>query len=353
MMFLFRIILGLAMFATLLFPNQAQAHRFAPSLFKIVETTQDNYNVVWKTPTEATSNIPLRPTWPVSCEVKRESPAVREGTGTISRWSLGCDHLGDSGLVGQRLGVVGLAENQASAIVMLTLRDGRYYQSVVNAENPSFLVPSAPSQTKVMTEYPVLGIEHIWGGVDHLMFVFGLLLLVGGGSRLLWTITAFTVGHSITLAVVTLGFLVYPVSLIEFAIALSVFVLALELARGDNTDTKTNVRNVLRRYPWWLAGVFGLLHGMGFAGALAEIGLPQNNVPLALLFFNIGIEIGQIAFVLLAIGAWWLIKRAVNLRPVVLRQVTINQERLLSIPVYVLGGLSAMWCIERGLDLLG
>ena len=348
MMFSFRIIMGLAIFVTLLLPNQAQAHRFAPSLYKIVETTQGNYNVVWKTPTEATSNIPLRPTWPVSCEVKRESPAVREGTGTISSWTLGCDRLGDSGLVGQRLGVAGLAENQASAIVMLTLRDGRYYQSVVNAENPDFLVPVAPSQTKVMTEYPVLGIEHIWGGVDHLMFVFGLLLLVGGGSRLLWTITAFTVGHSITLAVATLVTLDYPVSFIEFAIALSVFVLALELARGDTSDTKINVRNVLRRYPWWLAGGFGLLHGMGFAGALAEIGLPQNNIPLALLFFNIGIEIGQIAFVLLVIGAWWLINRAV-----ILRQVTINRERLLPIPVYVLGGLSAMWCIERGLDLLG
>ena len=346
MIFSCRIIMGLVIFVTLLLPNQAQAHRFAPSLFKIVETTQDNYNVVWKTPTEATSNIPLRPTWPVSCVVKTENPVVREGTGIVSSWTLGCDQLGDSGLVGQRLGVAGLAENQASAMVMLTLRDGRYYQSVVNAENSDFLVPLAPSQTKVMTEYPVLGIEHIWGGVDHLMFVFGLLLLVGGGSRLLWTITAFTVGHSMTLAVVTLVTLDYPVSLIEFAIALSVFVLALELARGDTSDTKTNVRNVLRRYPWWLAGGFGLLHGMGFAGALAEIGLPQNYIPLALLFFNIGIEIGQIAFLLLVIGAWWLINHAV-----IMRQVTINRERLMPIPVYALGGLSAMWCIERGLDI--
>jgi len=151
-----------------------------------------------------------------------------------------------------------------------------------------------------------------------------------------------------TLAVVTLVTLDYPVSLIEFAIALSVFVLALELARGDTSDTKTNVRNVLRRYPWWLAGGFGLLHGMGFAGALAEIGLPQNNISLALLFFNIGIEIGQIAFLLLVIGVWWLINHAVTIR-----QVTINRERLMPIPVYALGGLSAMWCIERGLDIFG
>jgi len=317
-------------------------------LFKLVETSDHTFNIVWKTPTEATSNIPLRPVWPVSCLVKSENPVLREGTGTVSSWTLDCEPLGKDGLVGQRLGVTGLAENQGSAMVMLSLSDGRSYQSVVNAESPDFLVPAQPSQSKVMTEYSVLGTEHIWGGIDHLMFVFGLLLLVGGGSRLLWTITAFTLGHSITLALVTLGFLEYPVSLIEFAIVLSVFVLALELARGDTSDTKTNVRNVLRRYPWWLAGGFGLLHGMGFAGALAEIGLPQNNIPLALLFFNIGIEIGQIAFVLLAIGAWWLINRTV-----ILRQVTINRERLMPITVYVLGGLSAMWCIERGLDLLG
>ena len=129
------------------------------------------------------------------------------------------------------LGVTGLSENQASAMVMLTLNDGRSYQSVVNNETPVFLVPAQPSQSKVMTEYTMLGAEHIWEGPDHLMFVFGLLLLVGGGSRLLWTITAFTAGHSVTLALITLGFLAYPVSLIEFAIALSIFVLAIELTR--------------------------------------------------------------------------------------------------------------------------
>ena len=162
--------------------------------------------------------------------------------------------------------------------------------------------------------------------------------------RLLWTITAFTVGHSITLAVVTLGLITYPVALIEFTIALSIFVLALELTRKDNTKES---RGLFSRYPWFVAGGFGLLHGMGFAGALAEIGLPQNNVPLALLFFNIGIEIGQIAFVLLVLCVWWLIKW-------LLKQMrgSINKEKLLPIPVYLLGGLSAMWCIERGLELI-
>jgi hypothetical protein len=133
------------------------------------------------------------------------------------------------------------------------------------------------------------------------------------------------------------------VSLIEFAIALSIFVLALELARNDRKEATQESQGLFSRYPWWLAGGFGLLHGMGFAGALVEIGLPQNNVPLALLFFNIGIEIGQIVFVLLALGVWRLIKG----------KMATSQERLALIPVYILGGLSAMWCIERGLEVIG
>ena len=158
----------------------------------------------------------------------------------------------------------------------------------------------------------------------------------------MWTITAFTVGHSITLAMVTLGLFDYPVSLIELAIALSIFVLALELIHGNHIDHRTNWHNILRNHPWWLAGGFGLLHGMGFAGALSEIGLPQGNVPLALLSFNVGIEAGQIAFVLVLLSAWWVIKR----------YVSDNFDRLLPVPVYALGGLSAMWCIERGMEVL-
>jgi len=275
-----------------------------------------------------------------------ENPVLREGTGTVSSWTLDCGSLGKAGLVGEKLGVVGLAENQASAMVMLSLSDGRRYQSVVNAETPEFLVPAQPSQTRIMTEYSVLGTEHIWGGTDHLMFVLGLLLLVGGGRRLLWTITAFTVGHSVTLALVTLGLLSYPVALVEFVIALSIFILALELTRTRGVGSIQDL-SLFKRHPWWLAGGFGLLHGMGFAGALADIGLPQSNVPLALLFFNIGIEVGQIAFVLLLLGGWWLFNQALAISA-----VTVNRTRLVLIPVYVLGGLSAMWCIERGIALV-
>jgi hypothetical protein len=332
-MIILRLIVTLVLGLTV--AQTVQAHRFAPSLLKVNEIADQQYNMVWKTPAQGTSNVPLRPVWPESCEIKNASPPQMEGTGKVSSWQLHCSGLGEDGLVGETLGVVGLGANQASAMVMVSLLDGRQYQQVLNAEQPEFVVPLESSAGDVMSDYSLLGMEHIWSGIDHLLFVFGLLLLVGGGTRLLWTITAFTVGHSITLSLVTLGFFDYPVALVEFTIAVSIFVLAVELTRVKKHD-------MLWRNPWWLAGGFGLLHGMGFAGALAETGLPQDNLPLALLFFNVGIEIGQIAFILVVLGVWMLVRRP--LAP--------WQDRLLPIPVYILGALSAMWCIERGLEVL-
>ena len=197
------------------------------------------------------------------------------------------------------------------------------------------VVAEVPSSFEVAKTYTLLGVQHILEGIDHLLFVFGLLLLVGGGARLLWTITAFTVGHSITLSLVTLGFFDYPVALVEFSIAVSIFVLAVELTRRERND-------LLWRNPWWLAGGFGLLHGMGFAGALAATGLPQDNVPLALLFFNVGIELGQIAFILVILALWYAVRKP--LAP--------WKDRLLPVPIYILGALSAMWCFERGFEAL-
>tara|TARA_R110001599_G_scaffold353851_2_gene600184 strand:- start:4567 stop:5568 length:1002 start_codon:yes stop_codon:yes gene_type:complete len=328
-----RVIVGL--FLALILAQTAQAHRFAPSLLKVTEIADQQYSVVWKTPAQGTSAIPLQPVWPESCEITNSSPPQMEGTGKVISWQMRCPELGEDGLVGNTLGVAGLGANQASAMVMVSLLDGRNYQQVLNAEQAEFVIPAESSAGEVMTDYSLLGMEHIWGGLDHLLFVFGLLLLVGGGARLLWTITAFTLGHSITLSLVTLGFFDYPVALVEFVIALSIFVLAVEL-------TRTSKHDILWRNPWWLAGGFGLLHGMGFAGALAETGLPQDNVPLALLFFNVGIEIGQIAFILVVLGIWMLVRKP----------LTRWQDRLLPIPIYVLGALSAMWCIERGLEAL-
>lgn len=239
-----------------------------------------------------------------------------------------------AGIVGKTLSVSGLGENQSSALLRVTLADNVFHQAVFTASEPSFMIPEEGSAGSVALDYSWLGAEHIWAGPDHLLFVMGLLLLVGWNRRLIVTVTAFTVGHSVTLAMVTLGLFDYPVSLVEFMIALSIYVLAVELATGR--------AGALWRQPWLLAGGFGLLHGMGFAGALAETGLPQSNVPLALLFFNVGIELGQLAFIallmLLATAGSRLFPRGMTqLRPV---------------PVYILGALSAMWCIERGLEVL-
>ena len=323
--------LGLVCIGLLVLAGNAHAHRFAPSLLKFFEVSADTYKVVWKTPAQKTSNVPMLPVFPDNCTVQSGDAGTLEGTGVVSSLELRCV----GGLIGQEVGVSGLLENQASVLFSLETRDGYYYQTLLSEEQTSFIVPTEPTALQVMQEYTWLGAEHIWGGIDHLLFVFGLLLLVGWGKRLIWTVTAFTLGHSVTLSLVTLGFFDYPVALVEFAIALSIFVLAVDLARPDEGG-------LFRRYPWWLAGGFGLLHGMGFAGALAEVGLPQSEVPLALLFFNIGIELGQLAFIFAIVAIWY------ALRPILAR----HEQRLLPVPVYVLGALSAMWCIERGLEVL-
>ena len=308
------------------------AHRFAPSLLQIQESGAGVYAVTWKTPIQQVSEIVMEPQLPPECRLDEESPWIREGTGKLRQMTYQCA----GGLVGRSVGVSGLGPNQSSVMLNLILDRDIGHQAVLTADEPVFIVPEEPDRWQVVGRYSVLGAEHIWAGIDHLLFVLGLLLLVGGGRRLVFTITAFTVGHSVTLAMVTLGIFDYPVAFIEFLIALSIFVLALELTREGGQSR-------LWRQPWWLAGLFGLLHGMGFAGALAETGLPQGNLPLALLFFNVGIELGQLAFiaVLLVLAA------------VFRRVVSEPSPAWVQSPVVVLGVLSAMWCIERGLEVLG
>ena len=273
----------------------------------------------------------MEPVFPASCEITSASPWIQEGTGVLMQMDLACAE----GLVGQTLAVNGLGDNQSSALLRLYLTQDIFHQAVFTAAEPQFVVPAEGTAGSVTQDYIELGAEHIWEGPDHLLFVMGLLFLVGWNRRLILTVTAFTVGHSVTLAMVTLGLFDYPVAFVEFMIALSIYVLAVELARDDGGGA-------LWRQPWWLAAGFGLLHGMGFAGALAETGLPQSNVPLALLAFNIGIELGQLAFIALLVVLFtaatqlWDKHRLIALRP---------------IPIFALGGLSAMWCIERGLSV--
>ena len=328
-----------ALLVLLLVSSAVSAHKFAPSLLKLTELPSptlatQRYHMLWKTPAQSASKVFLKPRWPEDCVSSLQSPSRAEGTAAITIWHLDCEFV-DGNLAGQILGVTGLADNQASAMVVVELLNGVTYQQLLSAERSEFEVPAASEGAGVFRDYIGLGVEHIWSGFDHLLFILGLLLLAPTRVRLIATITAFTLGHSATLSLVALGFFSYPVAFVELVIALSIFLLALELARDDGGGR-------LWRRPWWLAGSFGLLHGMGFAGALLETGLPQDNILLALLAFNLGIEFGQLIFVALALTIWLIAAQPLRLVVVPLRLVF----------VYAFGGLSAMWCMQRAIEWL-
>lgn len=312
--------------------DPAWAHKLAPSLLSLRQLEPLLFEVSWKTPRYTPTPVPILPELPPGCEELGERRAGYEGTGVRIDWRVRCEEP----LEGRVIAVQGLAENQSATLVRIDWLDGTTSQGLLNGAGPAFTVPERHGRARISWDYARLGVEHILGGIDHLLFVLGLLLLVPDLRRLVWTITAFTAGHSVTLALATLGFLRYPVDFVEFLIAASIFVIAVELARGADE------RHWLRRRPWAAAGLFGLLHGMGFAGALREVGLPAHEIPLALLTFNLGIELGQLLFVavVLAFIALWR------------RSPLVARPALAWVPVYLIGVLSAYWCIERGLATL-
>lgn len=306
----------------------AGAHQFAPSLLELDEQLGGRAAVRWKQPLVRVQGSELRPVLPIDCEGVGEPVVRREATALEASWTIACA----DGLVGKTVGVEGIAESRADVLLRVALEDGRSFGRVLSGDAPSFQIPREENALEVVQGYATLGVEHILTGFDHLLFVLGLTLLVGPGRTLLWTITAFTLGHSLTLALAALGFVRLPPAPIEAAIALSIYVLAVELARPDD-------RSLLRRHPWPMAATFGLLHGLGFAGALSQVGLPQREIPLALLSFNIGIELGQLAFVAVILLVW-----------TVLRRLPLGASRVARLaPAYAIGSLAAFWLIERSL----
>jgi hydrogenase/urease accessory protein HupE len=327
--------LALACAAGLLLALSARAHPLAPALLSLEERPDGRVEVTWKTPLQRPRGSDPRPALPDHCARLGDEEVFREGTGVVRRFQLDC---GERGLVGASLGVSGLAEGGTNALLRVALADGRRAQAVLHAREPSYRVPRRQTAWDVARDYGALGIEHILTGLDHLVFVLGLMLLVGGGRLLLFTVTAFTVGHSVTLSLAALGFVRFPSALVELVIAGTILLLALELARPAEAS-----QSWMRRAPWWMAGSFGLLHGLGFAGALAEVGLPADEIPLALLTFNLGIEVGQLLFVAVAL--------------VVGRGLAALRAPLpawaLRLPAHAMGGLAVYWCLDRGAGLIG
>jgi len=329
-----RLLALLAGVSLLLGAGLAHAHPLAPALLELREHEGGRVEVKFKTPAKRLPGTKLVPLLPESCSTTGVATVEREGTGVVERYAVACE----ASLVGARVGIRGLEASGTDALLRVELADGRHIQSVLRSSEPSLVIPQRPSRLGVLRDYVRLGVEHIASGLDHLLFVFGLLVLVGARTvPLLKTVTAFTVGHSVTLSLAVLGFVSFPSGLIELAIAASIFVLGAELVPAPG-----RAPGRLRRFPWAMAGVFGLLHGFGFAGALAEIGLPSGEIPLALFAFNVGIELGQLAFIGLVLVAWRLMVR-----------VRVPLPRWSSaLPAYGIGCLAAYWCIERAAGLI-
>jgi len=322
-----RILLAVFLLAT--WTTGASAHRLQPAYLEIGEQAEGKFSILWKRPFIGGRPMNIYPQLPSSCKNLSEPVVQSLASGAVERWFVDC---GDKGIVDERIGIEGLPATQTDTLLRIQLLDGSMVTSVLRPDSPSFLVPSTPSKSKIAGSYLVLGIEHILGGFDHLLFVLGLLLIVRSATLLIKTITAFTLAHSVTLGLAALGFVHVPQSPVEAVIALSILFLATELTKQQKGEP-----GLTSRAPWLVALCFGLLHGFGFSGALTEIGLPQTDIPLALLFFNVGVEVGQLMFIAAALLFIKVIQTMKFRWPVWVEQV----------PAYAIGSLAAFWFIQR------
>lgn len=320
--------------------STAHAHALAPALLELEQLApagSGRYVVSWRKSAIQVPGSHVEPRMPTSC-ANESTPrtTVEDGQALLQQWEIRC---AASSLAGHTIGIAGLESSPINVILRLRSLDGEVTTSLLDASQPAYAVPVPGDVPPVFRSYLQLGIEHLLLGLDHVLFVAGLFLLVRGMRRLVLTATAFTLGHSVTLALATLGVVSVNSAATELAIALSIVALAYELARP-------RPQSLFRRRPWLMACAFGLLHGLGFAGALAEVGLPQGEIPLALLAFNIGIELGQLA-VLAALGLC-----AQALRRLPPRMGQLQWPGLALLPAYGIGSLAMYWCIERAVVLM-
>jgi hydrogenase/urease accessory protein HupE len=282
-----RLVVWLGLFLPCLLLPQAEAHEVRLGFLELREVAANAFVMTWKVPALGTYRLGIYPRLPDSCRVTGEPSSAETDGAFIDHSRIRCDH----GLDAQTISIDGLDATMTDVLVRIERADGSTLNARLTPSNPSLVVQRRSGPLTVLQTYVGLGVEHILFGIDHLLFVLCLLLLIRDIRNLLQTITAFTLAHSITLAAATLGLVHVPRAPVEATIALSIVFLASELLRGQSGRSE-----VTRSYPWLIAFSFGLLHGLGFAGALAEIGLPQGEIPLALFAFNIGVELGQIAF---------------------------------------------------------
>ena len=321
--------LALLWIGLLLTTSATLADEFRPALLEIDELEPGRYAVMWKVPLQRGRALDMSPTFPE--HMKRMGPVsarvVQSNNIEQSTWTT------DSGsLVGGTIFIEGLSALPIDVIVQIDMADGTEHSAILRPASPSYVVPASATKWTVAASYWKIGTIHILEGYDHLLFVLALLLIIPNLWMLFKTITAFTLAHSVSLALATLGVVNMPGAPTEAVISLSILFLAVEIVhsrQGQVTFTE--------QYPWVVALAFGLVHGLGFAGALAEVGLPEREIPLALLMFNVGVETGQILFVCAVLAVIAIVKRI---------PVSWPSEGWRVMP-YAIGCTAAFWTVQR------
>jgi hydrogenase/urease accessory protein HupE len=313
--------------ATLLVPLPGHAHEVRPAYLDLREERPGEFSVLWKTPMLGEMRLALDPVFSGPAEAVAPVAGRTTGDAAVQTWRLRAENLR-----GQTLRIAGLETTLTDALVRVAFADGRTWVHRLTPRQPEVVIPTRPNAWGVAGTYLALGVEHILTGIDHLLFVLALLLLTKGTWRLVKTVTAFTVAHSITLGLATLGIVHVPSRPVEAVIALSIVFVAAEIVQA-----RRGRASLAAQMPWIVAFIFGLLHGFGFAGALSEVGLPEGHIPVALLFFNLGVEAGQLLFIAAVLTLVTGARRIPMAWPLWAGLV----------PPYAIGSLAMFWVIQR------
>jgi hypothetical protein len=313
--------------AVLVVGSPVAAHEIRPAYLEISQVGPDRYDVLWRTPLFSGKRLPVALRFPDGIRDVSEPREQVLPDSVIERRSIEAP----GGLAGTRIDIVGLQATITDALVRIELENGVQSTTLVRPTQPWINIPSSQDSAEVFLVFLQQGIEHILFGLDHLLFVAALMLLVRDWRMLVKTITAFTVAHSITLSLATFKVVVPATAPVEAMIALSIVLAASEAIRLEQGRS-----SLATQWPWIVAFAFGLLHGFGFAGALIQLGLPPDDVPMALLAFNVGVEIGQLLFVAVILAVVF-----------AARSIFTIPRRAPVAAAYAIGAVAALWSVER------
>jgi len=312
---------------TLLVSAKGWSHEVRPAYLQIIQTGINTYEVFWKVPSMGDAVPKIHPVFPPFFTVEELKKPNQISGSVIYSYKI----FSEESLQGKILTIDGLNKTLIDALVNISYLNGEKVTFMLQPDKDTIVIPGKTTTIDVIKTYTKLGIEHILFGIDHLLFVLALIIITMGRWKIIKTITAFTIAHSITLSLAALGYVNFPPAPVEAVIALSIVFLAIEIIKLINGK-----QTLTSKKPWLVAFTFGLLHGFGFAGALSNIGLPQQDIPFALAFFNVGVEIGQILFVLVVLAIIKLLSFKKDW-PLFIRKV----------PAYAIGSLASFWMIER------